>query len=393
MAEKRVRTVLVVAVICFCSLLHSIATFKLLPMQAILKGFFDINDAQYGVMNSLASLPMIALSIPFGFIARKFPPKFTFMVGYAVGIAGMIVQAITANFTVFIIGKMLEGVGFGMATLVTNSLLVNVVGSKAAGLWMSIAVAITIVAQVITTKVGTALLYDAGMHFQTFFWGLTALQGIAVIVWLVFIPKDIKIYGNQAATKPTKEQTKRVITNKDNWMVAIGMALFNAVSIAFPSYIIQYWVGRGMAQTEAANTLSITSLISIGAMFVFGILSDRLGTKKKIVIFSFCAAVVALVLLAVLPVNLMWIYIVLYGTLPRSIAGLSNASAVDIAEVPSDVPVVNSVKNTITQVLGFFLTFALGYMIEYLGYVVTIFILAGFMAVGAILWACTKRIP
>ena len=42
----------------------------------------------------------------------------------------------------------------------------------------------------------------------------------------------------------------------------------------------------------------------------------------------------ALVLLALIPANLIWIYIIYWGTLPRSIAPMGQASATDVAELP-----------------------------------------------------------
>ena len=94
-----------------------------------------------------------------------------------------------------------------------------------------------------------------------------------------------------------------------------------------------------------------------------------------------------------LPEFRIYIYIVLYGTLPRSIAGLTNATAADIAEVPMDIPIVNSVKNTILQIGSVLNVILMGFLIQFLGYQVTIFILAGECVVGAVLWFFAKKIP
>ena len=98
-------------------------------------------------------------------------------------------------------------------------------------------------------------------------------------------------------------------------------------------------------------------------------------------------------LLALLPANLIWIYIVYWGTLPRSIAPMGQASATDIAELPADIPVVNSVKNVINHVGTIILGIALGYAIQYLGYDITIFLMAGGMAIGGVFWILAKNIP
>ena len=64
-----------------------------------------------------------------------------------------------------------------------------------------------------------------------------------------------------------------------------------------------------------------------------------------------------------------------------------------MAELPADIPIVNSVKNVINHVGTIVLGILIGYSIQYLGYTVTIFFMAGGMVIGGILWIFAKRIP
>ena len=152
-------------------------------------------------------------------------------------------------------------------------------------------------------------------------------------------------------------------------------------------------MSKGLSQHSAANYYSLTTIIGLVSMIIFGILSDKLKTKRKIAVMSCFAAAVAFVLLAVLPGNLIIIYVLVWGTLPRSIAVMVQSSSADIAEVPTDIPIVNSVKSTIMQVGSIITGILLGYMIQYLGYDISIFILAGGMVIAAVMWMLAKRIP
>ena len=89
---------------------------------------------------------------------------------------------------------------------------------------------------------------------------------------------------------------------------------------------------------------------------------------------------------------MIWIYVVLWGTLPRSIVGLTNATAAEIAELPADVPIVNSVRNTIMHVGIMIAGILMGYGVQYLGYQAMTFILAGGMLVGGFMWFLAKEI-
>ncbi|MCQ2513431.1 MAG: hypothetical protein MJ092_08635, partial [Lachnospiraceae bacterium] len=86
------------------------------------------------------------------------------------------------------------------------------------------------------------------------------------------------------------------------------------------------------------------------------------------------------------------IYIILYCTLPRGTTGLNSASAVDIAEVPTDMPIVNSFKNTVTQIGSVVFGLTFGFVIQNFGYDVGVYVLAVCMAIGAICWIFAKRV-
>ncbi|MDO4530136.1 MAG: hypothetical protein Q4B55_06990, partial [Lachnospiraceae bacterium] len=66
---------------------------------------------------------------------------------------------------------------------------------------------------------------------------------------------------------------------------------------------------------------------------------------------------------------------------------------VDIAEYPMDIPIVSSVRNMVAQVGNVLMTISMGFLIQYMGYEFTIFILAGTSVVAAILWFFAKKIP
>ena len=248
--------------------------------------------------------------------------------------------------------------------------------------------------QIIMAKGGTALIYNSGMHFQTLFRIIVFIYIGAIALWLVLVPFSLRITGVGSSQKPTREQTIRVIKNKSNWLVALANWFFTLAAITFTSYIIRYLTTvKGMEQNQAANIYSYVTILGLFSMMAFGVISDKLHTKRKIAIMSYFTGAGALVLLALIPANLIWIYIIYWGTLPRSIAPMGQASATDVAELPADIPIVNSVKNVINHVGTILLGILIGYSIQYLGYTVTIFFMAGGMVIGGICWIFAKRIP
>lgn len=377
----------------FSMVIQGFGLFKLIPMQDAITSYFSINEGAYGILTSAQNWMLIICSVPLGFLARKLPCRWGLLFGFMGAIAGAAIQFFATNYILFVIGRTIEGGGFGFCTLTAGSLILTLVPENRRGFWSSINIVAAVLPQVIITKGGATLMTQTGMTFKDIFGIIGIMYIVASVIWVIIVPGTVHVHGIADDTKPTKEQTMRVYKNVSGWLVAVAYIFFNAVSIAFTSYVIKVLNLKGFEMGQAANIYSYTTLIGIVAMIFFGWLADKLGTKRKIVIVGYVACAASMILLAVLPANLIFIYVVLYGTLPRSIAGLTGACSADIAEVPSDIPIVNSLRNTVTQIGSVVMTLLMGFMIQYLGYNFTIYILAAESFLGAVCWFFAKRIP
>lgn len=390
---SKLRVGLMLAAVIMLLLVKGFGNYKFVPMQTLIMEFYNVGESAYGYLNTASGWVTTICVIPFAFIVRKIRCNWSIIIGIGVAALGIYIQAIAGTFPVLVIGRVIEGTGTGFANLVTAALILNLVDRKHVAFWSSMMTMVGVLPQVIMAKGGTALIYNSGMHFQTLFKIIVAIYLGALVIWLILVPFSLRISGTGNSQKPTREQTIRVIKNKSNWFVALANWFFTLSAITFASYIIRYLTTKGIPQAQAANIYSYVTILGLFSMMAFGVISDKLHTKRKIAIMSYFSGAGALVLLALLPANLIWIYIVAWGTLPRSIAPMGQASATDIAELPMDIPVVNSVKNVINHVGTIILGIALGYAIQYLGYDTTIFLMAGGMAIGGVFWIFAKRIP
>lgn len=375
-----------------CMILTGLSSYKLLPMQSAIMDYFGIGESSYGYLNTAASWVSVICAIPMGFLVRKLRCNISVVIGYVVAIGGIMIQVVSKSFLLFVIGRMVEGAGGAFAGLVTGALILNLIDRSKIGFWSCLMVMATVIPQVIMTKGGTVLLVNSGITFQKLFVIVCGIYVVAIIVWVICVPFSVRIHGVASAQKATKEQTARVWKNKSAWLVAIALIFYNAGAMTFTAYIIRFLTTKGLTQMQAADYYSLTTIIGLASMIIFGIISDKFKTRRKIAIMSFIAAGVALTALALVPATMVWIYVALWGTLPRSIAGLTNATSAEIAEVPSDIPIVNSIRNTITQIGSIVIGILMGYAVQFLGYQTTLFILSGGMIVGAVLWFFAKKI-
>lgn len=390
---SKLRIGLMLGAVIMLLLVKGFGNYKFVPMQTAIMDFYNVGESAYGYLNTASGWVTVIMSVPFAFIVRKLRCNWSILIGIGAASAGIFLQSFAGSFVMLVIGRVIEGTGTGFANLVTGALILNLVDRKRIAFWSSVMTIVGVVPQVVMAKGGTALMVNSGMHFQTLFRIIAFVYLGALALWLILVPFSLKIHGIGSAAKPTKEQTRRIIKNKSNWFVALANVFFSLAAVTFSSYIIRYLTTKGIEQTKAANIYSYVTIIGLFSMMAFGIISDKLHTKRKIAIVSFFSGTVALVLLALIPANLIWIYIAFWGTLPRSIAPMGQASASDIAEIPSDIPVVNSVKSVITHVGTIVFGILLGYSIQYLGYDITIYLMAGGMALGGVFWILAKKIP
>lgn len=392
-AYSRAEMTRIMAAIIFCSVIYGFGMFKLIPMQEGIQTFFGIGEGAYGYLSTAGNWVIILFSVQMGFLIRRLPCKYSISLGFAAGILGMVIQILTSNFALFVLGRAVEGAGLAVATLAATSLLMNMVSREKIGFWSGVSILCSVAPQVIITKGGSLLMTESGMTFQAIFIMVAVLYAAAVAVCLGGLPAGLKISGVASDAKPDRAQTMKVFKNKSNWLVNIAYIFFSVVSITFSMYVVRFLTIKGLTPSRAADIYSYTTLLGMVSMLVFGWISDRLRTRRKIVIAGFFAGALALVLLAELPAGLIFIYVIVYGTLPRSIAGLTTASAADIAEVPADIPIVNSLRNEITQIGTVFFSLIMGYAIQYLGYEITVYGLGVSMVIGGVCWIFAGKIP
>lgn len=387
------RSAIIMVALALCMLSQGFSLFKLLPMQSAITTFFNIELGLYGYLNTAQSWLLIICAVPIGFLVRKLPSRRSISISFLILLLGTAIQITTPYYALFVFGRMIEGAGYSMLALSANSLIINMVPPQRVGFWASFLVVMAMLAQIIHTRAATWLMLNWEMSLQMVFSLVALIQIGCFIFCLIVIPSGVRVTGKASPAKPTREQTLHIYKNFSVWCMSISMVCFQLALVSFNSYVIQFLVIRGMEQATASATFSYTTIISVFSMLGFGYLSGKLHTKRKIVIFSFFSGVLVLLLLAHLPIDTIIIYVVAYGTLPRSIAGLASASAYDLAEAPADVPIVNSFKETVTHIgttLGGIIT---GYLLQYTGYYVTIYIMCALMAFGGVLWILAKDIP
>lgn len=225
------RVKFVMVAITFCMFVMGFSMFKLLPMQSPIMSYFNIEVSAYGYLNTASSWVTVIFTIPVGFLIRKMSSKWCMFLWFVLLLGGSLIQVVTDNYILFVIGRMIEGAGAGFLALLGHSLTANLVSRNRIGFWASFMVTVGMLGQVILTNVSTWLMEGLGFNFQFVFTLLIILEAVCLVVWLIAVPASVRVTGTANSAKPTREQTLRVFKNPSNWLVSIALIFFNIAMI------------------------------------------------------------------------------------------------------------------------------------------------------------------
>lgn len=139
-----------------------------------------------------------------------------------------------------------------------------------------------------------------------FRWGLLPVTTVAVVLGIAAIlfmrnePTDYginpdnvsdEVYQNEYDTTSSVEDdggwtTKKLLTTKETWMVALTTGLFQVCSGGIMTQIVLRNVELGMTQSYALFCMTIVAIIGLCGSWGIGVLDQKFGTKRTMMLFG-----------------------------------------------------------------------------------------------------------
>jgi MFS family permease len=232
---------------------------------------FGVSLADIGVLIGLYFAPGVALALPGGAIGQRFGDKTTVLGALLLMLAGSVVMAWAANWSIQIAGRLIAGAG----GVILSVQMTKMVTDWFAGREIATAMAVFVnswpagiaVSLLVLPSIGT--LYGVGaVHL-----GVAALIGCGIVLLAT-------LYRSPADSIAASTSRLRLDRNAAVAVIAAGLiwGLFNvgfAVIFSFgPSMLVE----RGWSIASAGSTISIVLWMAVGAVPLGGFLADR--TKR-----------------------------------------------------------------------------------------------------------------
>lgn len=388
------RAIVILVICCAIMVASGFSQFKFPPVLTTMLEYYQVEMGAFSIVMSVFQWVCIIAMLPVGLFLSRVSPKLGGVIGAVAIIVGNLAGMFATSIALLVVGRIIEGLGYCILQVLTQSLVTtSFKDSPLKGSATGILNTGMLFGQMIHYNVAPYALEAGGLRAVYMY--IIIVVAVLAVLWAVLISgKSQAVSGAPKLSKAEKRMhTLAVFRSRDMWLVAIACALIRAAVANVGTYIPAYLeVVRGMSKATASGITSIATALGIVSLILYGVLSDAMKTKRKLMIFSCFSVLVVYMCLMKLPVNLIIVAIVLYGLLPRAFTTLTFSCYPEIFEDQSVIPVAHSLVHFCMNLLSAIGTIVFGYVIQFLGYDALWYLVMALGVAAGILWIFVRKV-
>jgi MFS family permease len=371
----------VLFVVFIASVAAPLNQFKVPPMMPVLMESFRVDLTMAGLLMSIFAVTGFVLALPAGFIFQKLGAKATGLIAVGCLVVGAVIGALSTTAGLLLASRVIEGVGMGLIAVVAPAVIAMWFPAERRGTPMGIWATWVPVGSVIMYVLAPTLGLTYGWPAVWWFGAVFALIAFILYGVLVRMPSE-PASESAAADSPN---LGRAIANRNIWLLGLAFGCFNLVVLALSTFLPTFLAAqRGYSLATASFVTSLIMIVTIGSAPLGGWLSDRIGSRKLLIVGPFI--VVAVMLL--FPFNVSGWLIPAYMILTGLVSGaIPTATFAAVPEVMSKAQLVGIGMAVVAlgQNLGMFVGPVLfGKMVELTSWVVAGYLLIPAAIIGII---------
>nr|WP_223882003.1 MFS transporter [Niallia endozanthoxylica] len=245
----------------------------------------DDKNAKIGLITFIFTISYAVSNIFWGVIIDKLGARKTAIMGLLVWTATMILGAFSTSYGMFLISRIILGLGEGMMMPVSSKFIANWFHKRELGRAQSS----WLVGNYLGPALGTIILVTvlATFHWQGAFYALAAFNLFINIPLFFFLTRDkpeehprlskeelAYIRSNDGETKPDQKFAQ----DFRYWITWFGMLmsafLFFGISIWLPTYLVE---AKGFEREVMTGITSLSWLFALGFVLFCGFFTDKTG--------------------------------------------------------------------------------------------------------------------
>jgi len=280
------------------------------PLADILASKLGFTDADIGTMNAIYSLPNIIMVLIGGLLIDRIGPRRASFLFSVLCMIGAIVTALTAEFYIMVIGRLIFGLGAESLIVAITTIIARWFKGKelsfAFGLNLTIA------------RLGTFTALNSptwGAGFYTDWQGplLVAIVAafisvISVLLYMITDARSEKKYFLGAFGSQDKIEFKDIfVFSRSFWLITLLCVTFYSAIFPFQTFAVKFFIQEHFTSidTDTARSMGgfLSSLLTLAAMILtplFGLLADKIGKRATLMMIGS---------IVIMPVYLLMIYL------------------------------------------------------------------------------------
>ena len=287
---------LILAVLLLFSIAAPLNQFKVPPIMPVLLDALGISVSGAGLLMSVYAITGLILALPAGLIFQRAGFRVTGLIAGGSIVMGAVLGALSQSMTGLLLSRVIEGVGTSFMAVLAPAIIGQWFPTEKRGTAMGVWSAWVPVGTVAMLFAAPALV--GGSSWRSVWWLGAGYALAATALYLAFVrtaPTAPSPLPNRSLREEPGVRPASVLRNRNLWLLSAAFAAFNAAAIGMNTYLPTFLSAQhGLALGPAAWIASITSLITIFSAPAGGVLSDRIGSRKKPYLAGFAAAIILL---------------------------------------------------------------------------------------------------
>ena len=244
-----------------------------------------IDYAEVGLLIGAYMLPGVAISLPSGFLARRFGDKNIVVAGMVLMIVGGVLTGVGPSFALLLVGRLLSGAGGAVLVVVMLKMIIDWFAERE--LFFGMAVFIIGWPIGIAAAQATQSRWAESHPWQGVFFAAAALVGVALLLMLLF-------YRLPPGAQPLTGAARRRLTGWEISMTCLTGIIWmflNAAYLAVLSFAPSQLIEHDVSISGADTVVSVMSWVFIVALPLGGYLANRFRAPTAVMVGGLVASI------------------------------------------------------------------------------------------------------
>ncbi|HEX8112214.1 MAG TPA: MFS transporter [Kofleriaceae bacterium] len=278
----RARKLQILAALALTNLVAYAVRNELFVVLPDLKARFGLDDAQFGLLQTVFMLPHAAATLPFGWAGDRYDRRYVIAVGMVLASVAGAAGAIGHSYAGLAASRACVGLGTAAVVPVANSILGEIFEGPLKASRMSLFNLGLFIGGVVGFAAGTALGFPAVVV-------VLAVPGLALVVWILALPVPLHREPPPALRwwRYLAQLVPRFIADATALLAirTLRRVMLSATMMAFATGGYAAWLkefltrDKDMSDPEAVRLLVFTLFGGLGGILVGGRVADRLRRR------------------------------------------------------------------------------------------------------------------